>query len=201
MYPISFVLPKETGYAPKKSAFCLVRRNLTLADICCVVIPEQDTSLCIADRSLSRLRGSPLPGAGCWGPVTSVGRDKRAYARQRPMHPAKTQWHSQPKSAPAAKAAAAAPIRISAPTRDDGQAPTPNSSGAADPNAPRRPKPPQQRTAGQTHQRKTKGLNTFVRENSLSQRETKDPNNPHPAAASRASGSNCGRRCSITYPA
>ena len=194
--------------------------------------------MCIADRSLSRLRGSPLPGAGCWGPVTGVGRDKRAYARQRPMHPAKTQaaqptqkrpggqsrrsctrqdkranarrrpsthpklkWHSQLKSAPAAKAAAATHGRTNAPTRDDGQAPTPNSSGTANSKAPRRPKPPQQRTAGQTHQRETKGLNTFVRENSLSQRETKDPNNPHPAAASRASGSNCGRRCTITYPA
>ena len=32
-----------------------------------VVIPKQDTLLCIADRSLSRLRGSPLPGAGCLG--------------------------------------------------------------------------------------------------------------------------------------
>ena len=32
-----------------------------------VVIPKQDTFLCIADRSLSRLRGSPLPGAGCLG--------------------------------------------------------------------------------------------------------------------------------------
>ena len=33
-----------------------------------VVIPKQDTFLCIADRSLSRLRGSPLPDAGCLGP-------------------------------------------------------------------------------------------------------------------------------------
>ena len=33
------------------------------------------------------------------------------------------------------------------------------------------------------------------------QRESQGPNNPHPAAASRASGSNCGRRCTITYPA
>ena len=48
MYPISFVLPKETGIPPKKSAFCLVRRNLTLADICCVVIPEQYTFLSVA---------------------------------------------------------------------------------------------------------------------------------------------------------
>ena len=29
--------------------------------------------MCIADRSLSRLRGSPLPGAGCLGPVSYVG--------------------------------------------------------------------------------------------------------------------------------
>ena len=38
-----------------------------------MVIPEQDTFLCIADRSLSRLRGSPLTGAGCLGPVSYVG--------------------------------------------------------------------------------------------------------------------------------
>ena len=45
-----------------------------------VVIPKQDTLLCIADRSLSRLRGSPLPGAGCWGPVTCVGAFILLYA-------------------------------------------------------------------------------------------------------------------------
>ena len=39
-----------------------------LAETLYVVIPKQDTFLCIADRSLSRLRGSPLPGAGCLGP-------------------------------------------------------------------------------------------------------------------------------------
>ena len=38
-----------------------------------VVIPKQDTYFSIADRSLSRLRGSPLPDAGCRGPVTRVG--------------------------------------------------------------------------------------------------------------------------------
>ena len=38
-----------------------------------VVIPKQDTLLCIADRSLSRLRGSPLPGAGCLCPGSCVG--------------------------------------------------------------------------------------------------------------------------------
>ena len=61
-------MPKETGIPPKKSAFCRrwVRWNLTLVETFCVVIPKQDTQLCIADRSLSRLRGSPLPGAGFW---------------------------------------------------------------------------------------------------------------------------------------
>ena len=37
------------------------------------VIPEQDTYFSIADRSLSRLRGSPLPGTGCLGPGSCVG--------------------------------------------------------------------------------------------------------------------------------
>ena len=45
-----------------------------------MVIPKQDTLLSIADRSLSRLRGSPLPGAGCWGPVTCVGAFILLYA-------------------------------------------------------------------------------------------------------------------------
>ena len=44
-----------------------------LAETLYVVIPEQDTLLCIADRSLSRLRGSPLPGAGCWGHLFHSG--------------------------------------------------------------------------------------------------------------------------------
>ena len=42
------------------------------------------------------------------------------------MHPAQTQWHSQPQSAPAAKSAAAAPGRIYAPTQDAGHAPSQN---------------------------------------------------------------------------
>ena len=44
-----------------------------LAETLYVVIPKQDTFLSIADRSLSRLRGSPLPGAGCLGPGARVG--------------------------------------------------------------------------------------------------------------------------------
>ena len=50
-----------------------MRWNLLLAETLYVVIPKQDTLLCIADRSLSRLRGSPLTGAGCLGPVSYVG--------------------------------------------------------------------------------------------------------------------------------
>ena len=46
-----------------------------LAETLYVVIPKQDTFLCIADRSLSRLRGSPLPGADCLGPWSCVGLD------------------------------------------------------------------------------------------------------------------------------
>ena len=82
MYPISFVLPKETGIPPKKSAFLPALGALEpyVGGSGDVVIPKQDTLLCIADRSLSRLRGSPLPGAGCWGPVTCVGAFILLYA-------------------------------------------------------------------------------------------------------------------------
>ena len=38
-----------------------------------VVIPEQDTFLSIADRSLSRERGSPLTDAGCLGLGLALG--------------------------------------------------------------------------------------------------------------------------------
>ena len=65
--PHFFCLAKRNGVPPKKSAFCLVRCNLTLAETLYVVIPKQDTYFSNADRSLSRLRGSPLPGAGCLG--------------------------------------------------------------------------------------------------------------------------------------
>ncbi len=67
--------PKETPQTPKKSRFLWVRWNLLLAETFYVVIPKQDTFLCNADRSLSRLRGSPLTGAGCLGPVSRVGLD------------------------------------------------------------------------------------------------------------------------------
>ena len=67
-------LPKRNVPGPpKRKALLLVRWNLLLAETLYVVIPEQDTFLSIADRSLSRLRGSPLPGAGCWGPGSRVG--------------------------------------------------------------------------------------------------------------------------------
>ena len=67
-------LPKRNVPGPpKRKALLLVRWNLMLAETLYVVIPKQDTFLCIADRSLSRLRGSPLPGAGCLGPEIRVG--------------------------------------------------------------------------------------------------------------------------------
>ena len=67
-------LPKRNVPGPpKRKALLLVRWNLLLAETLYVVIPKQDTLLCIADRSLSRLRGSPLPGTGCWGPGSCVG--------------------------------------------------------------------------------------------------------------------------------
>ena len=67
-------LPKRNVPGPpKRKALLLVRWNLMLAETLYVVIPKQDTFLCIADRSLSRLRGSPLTGAGCRGPVARVG--------------------------------------------------------------------------------------------------------------------------------
>ena len=66
-------LPKRNVPGPpKRKALLLVRWNLLLAETLYVVIPKQDTLLCIADRSLSRLRGSPLPGTGCLGPKFCV---------------------------------------------------------------------------------------------------------------------------------
>ena len=127
--------------------------------------------------------------------------DKRTCARHRPSAHPKPKRHSQPQERPGGKAAAAAPSRKHAPTRDEGNATSPNPNGTADLKSVPAAKPPQQHSAGQTRPRKTKGLNTCVQENSPAQRESQDPNNPHPAAASRASGSNCGRRCTRTYPA
>ena len=67
-------LPKRNVPGPpKRKALLLVRWNLLLAETLYVVIPKQDTFLCIADRSLSRLRGSPLPGTGCLSPGSCVG--------------------------------------------------------------------------------------------------------------------------------
>ena len=61
-------LPKRNVPGPpKRKALLLVRWNLMSAETLYVVIPKQDTYFSIADRSLSRLRGSPLPGAGCLG--------------------------------------------------------------------------------------------------------------------------------------
>ena len=82
-----------------------------------------------------------------------------------------------------------------------GHASSPNPSGTANPKAPRRHSRRSKARLKQPHPHETKDLNICVRENSPAQRESQDPNNPHPAAASRASGSNCGRRCSRTYTA
>ena len=88
--PHFFCLAKRNGVPPKKSAFCLVRCNLTLAETLYVVIPKQDTYFSNADRSLSRLRGSPLPGAGCLGPGVHVGWD--LFCRMRTPGPFVLRW-------------------------------------------------------------------------------------------------------------
>ena len=54
------------------------------------------------------------------------------------------------------EAAAAAPGWANAPTQVKGHAPSSNLGGTTNPNAHRRPKPPQQYPAGYTHQRETK---------------------------------------------
>ena len=82
----------------------------------------------IADRSLSRLRGSPLPGAGCWGHLTCVWL----------VHPARCVRLGSLSHGGTCPLPATAPGRSNAPTRDDGQAPGPIPSGTANPNAPRR---------------------------------------------------------------
>ena len=126
--PHFFCLAKRNGDAPKEKRFLLVRWNLILAETLCVVIPEQDTLLCIADRSLSRLRGSPLPGAGCWGHLTCVWL----------VHPARCVRLGSLSHGGTCPLPATAPGRSNVPTRDDGQAPGPIPSGTANPNAPRR---------------------------------------------------------------
>ena len=87
-------------------------------------------------------------------------------------HPRKSK-DAHPAQAPAAqptqtraggRAAAATPGRSNAPTQVKGHAPSPSPSSTANPNAHRRPKPPQQHPAGQTHQRETKGPGVRVRQ-------------------------------------
>ena len=98
------------------------------------------------------------------------------------------------------KAAAAAPGRSNASTRDTRQAPGRNP----------RAQPTQTRTGGIAAAAAPGRISEPTRDygpkrphpaGQFRPRKTKGPNNPHPAAASRVSGSNCGRRCSITYPA
>ena len=129
---------------------------------------------------------------------SSTRQDKRTNARLRPRTQPNPKRRSQPKRAPAAKppqqhqAGQARQREISA------QHP-PNSKLHSQPKRAPAAKPPQQRTAGYTHPRKTKGPGVRVRKDNPTQRGPRGPDNPHPAAASRASGSNCGRRCSRTY--
>ena len=69
-----FVLAKKKcPRTPKEKSACAGALEPYAGGIGDVVIPKQDTFLSIADRSLSRLRGSPLPGAGCLGPEARVG--------------------------------------------------------------------------------------------------------------------------------
>ena len=84
--------------------------------------------MCIADRSLSRLRGSPLPGAGCWGHLTCVWL----------VHPARCVRLGSLSHGGTCPLPATAPGRSNVPTRDDGQAPGPIPSGTANPKAHRR---------------------------------------------------------------
>ena len=195
-------LPKRNVPGPpKRKALLLVRWNLMLAETLYVVIPKQDTYFSIADRSLSRLRGSPLPGAGCLGPLSHVGID--CFPGRRCLGPSsRVGAFVLPCVAAAALAAGAllswlcrlslgwvlgrrlALARLSCRVQlrrlcrrgAFGSAVPPGFwLGAWGVVSRRRVYPAQRRLQG--------------------------PNSPHPAAASRASGSNCGRRCSITYPA
>ena len=109
-------------------------------------------------------------------------------------------WAQPPKSAPAAKAAAATPGRINAPTRDEGHAPGPNSGGAADPNAHRRHSRRSSTQLGKRTRAKLKAA-ASASGRIIPPTRVPGPKNPHPAAASRASGSNCGWRGELNYQA
>ena len=114
-------------------------------------------------------------------------------------HPAQSQAAQPTQMRTGGEAAAAVPGRSIAPAQDKGQAPTPNPSGAANPNAHRRQsRRSNTRQVKRSHARLRALMSASGRTNPT-QRESQGPNNPHPAAASRASGSNCGRRCSRTY--
>ena len=125
----------------------------------------------------------------------------QAHPREtKARRPAQSQAAQPTQKRPGGTAAAATPSRIYAPTRDTGQAPSRTQAA----------QPTQKRTGGQSRRSSTqrdKRANVRLRalmsasgRTNPTQRESQGPNNPHPAAASRASGSNCGRRCSRTYP-
>ena len=77
----------------------------------------------------------------------------------------------------------------------------PNPKRRSQPKSAPAAQPPQQYPAGQRANARLRALMSASGRTNPTQRESQGPDNPHLAAASRASGSNCGRRCTITYPA
>ena len=184
-------LPKRNVPGPpKRKALLLVRWNLLLAETLYVVIPKQDTLLCIADRSLSRLRGSPLPGAGCLGlSLAQTGlsgwlRQFKSLVLRGCVYPTGCCCGGYAAGALWGWLRRLGLGRVLghrlAWARLTGRVQSP---------------------AGGTYHRGTKNLNERTWQDEPTKRKSNGPNNPHPAAASRVSGSNCGRRCTITYPA
>ncbi len=221
-------LPKRNVPGPpKRKALLLVRWNLLLAETLYVVIPEQDTLLCIADRSLSRLRGSPLPGAGCLGPVSYVGGVILTGAAVEALSLAQLRLSCRvllrrlwpPGRFGVGCAAWGLTGRLVCVSRGRACPVWCGCGGYAAGAlwgwlcrlglgrvlghrlAWARLTGRVQSPAGGTYHRGTKNLNERTWQDEPTKRKSNGPNNPHPAAASRVSGSNCGRRCTITYPA
>ena len=82
--------------------------------------------------------------------------DKSAHARRRATHPAQSQAAQPSQERPGGEAAAAAPGRTKAPTRDDGPRTRPNPKRRSHLKSVPAAKPPQRHPAGQTRQRETK---------------------------------------------
>ena len=126
----------------------------------------------------------------------------QAHPREtKARRPAQSQAAQPTQKRTGGEAAAAAPGRIYAPTRDNNPCTQPKPKRRSQPKSAPAAKPPQQHPAGQRANARLRALMSASGRTNPTQRESQGPNNPHPAAASRASGSNCGRRCTITYPA